>query len=48
VCGAPVDREGWEFPNEAPTALRSLGNIKGTTRRFQQVYKCSQQVHTSL
>jgi hypothetical protein len=27
--GASADKEGWELPNEAPTALRSLGAIKG-------------------
>jgi hypothetical protein len=26
---APADKEGWEFPNEAPMAPRSLGAIKG-------------------
>jgi hypothetical protein len=27
---APADKEGWELPNEAPTAPRPLGTIKGT------------------
>jgi hypothetical protein len=27
--GAPADREGCELPNEAPTARRPLGTIKG-------------------
>jgi hypothetical protein len=30
---APADREGWELPNEALTAPRSLGAIKGPPRR---------------
>jgi hypothetical protein len=46
--GAPANREGWELPNEAPTAPRPFGTIKGTPRRLQQVRKCSQQVHTSF
>jgi hypothetical protein len=29
-CGAPADREDWELPNEASTALILLGAIKGT------------------
>jgi hypothetical protein len=46
--GAPATREGWELPNEAPTAPRPFGAIKGTPRRLKQVQKCSQQVHTSF
>jgi hypothetical protein len=46
--GAPADREGWELPNEAPTAPRPFRTIKGTPRRLKQVYKSSQQVHTSF
>jgi hypothetical protein len=46
--GAPANREDWELPNEAPTAPRPLGTIKGTPRRLQQGYKSSQQVHTSF
>jgi hypothetical protein len=46
--GAPTDREGWELPNEAPTAPRPLGTIKGTPWCLQQGYKSSQQVHTSF
>jgi hypothetical protein len=34
--GAPVDKEGWELPNEAPTAPRPFGAIKGTPRRMKQ------------
>jgi hypothetical protein len=45
--GAPATREGWELPNEAPMAPRPFGAIKGTHRRLKQVYKSSQQVHTS-
>jgi hypothetical protein len=40
--GAPRTREGWELPNEAPTAPRPFGAIKGTPRRLKQVHKCSQ------
>jgi hypothetical protein len=36
------------LPNEAPTAPRPFGAIKGTPRRLKQVHKCSQQVHTSF
>jgi hypothetical protein len=36
------------FPNEAPTAPRPFGTIKGTPRRLQQVHKSIQQVHTSF
>jgi hypothetical protein len=46
--GAPATREGWEHPNEAPTAPRPFGAIKGTPRRLKQHNKCSQQVHTSF
>jgi hypothetical protein len=46
--GAPTESEGRELPNEAPTALRPLGTIKGTPRRLQQVNKSIQQVHTSF
>jgi hypothetical protein len=46
--GAPATREGWALPNEAPTAPRPFVAIKGTPRRLKQVYKCSQQVHTSF
>jgi hypothetical protein len=46
--GAPATREGWELPNEAPTAPRPFEAIKGTPRRLKQVYKSSQQVHTSF
>jgi hypothetical protein len=28
--GAPATREGWELPNEAPTAPRPFGAIKET------------------
>jgi hypothetical protein len=28
--GAPAKREGWELPNEAPTATRPFRTIKGT------------------
>jgi hypothetical protein len=45
---APATREGWELPNEAPTAPRPLETIKGTPRRLQQAHKSSQEVHTSL
>jgi hypothetical protein len=34
--GAPTDKEGWELPNEASTAHRPFGTIKGTPRRLQQ------------
>jgi hypothetical protein len=34
--GASTDNEGWELPNEAPTAPRPLGAIKGTPRRMKQ------------
>jgi hypothetical protein len=34
--GAPADRSNQSLPNEAPTAPRSLGDIKGTTRRMEQ------------
>jgi hypothetical protein len=34
--GAPTNKEGWELPNEAPTAPRPLGAIKGTPRRMKQ------------
>jgi hypothetical protein len=43
--GAPATREDWELPNEAPTAPRPFGAIKGTPRRLKQAHKCSQQVH---
>jgi hypothetical protein len=33
---APADKEGWELPNEAPTAPRSLVAIKGTPRHMKQ------------
>jgi hypothetical protein len=33
---APANREGGELPNEAPTAPRPLGTIKGIPRRLQQ------------
>ena len=46
--GAPATREGWELPNEALTAPRPFGAIKGTPRRLKQVHKSSQQVHTSF
>jgi hypothetical protein len=46
--GAPATREGWELPNEAPTAPRPFGAIKGTPGRLKQEHKCSQQVHTSF
>jgi hypothetical protein len=46
--GAPATREGWELPNEAPTAPRPFGVIKGTPRRLKHVHKGSQQVHTSF
>jgi hypothetical protein len=46
--GALANREGWELPNEAPTASRPFGTIKGTPRRLQQVKKSSQQVRTSF
>jgi hypothetical protein len=46
--GAPANREGWELPNEAPTAPMPFGTIKGTPRHLQQEYKRSQQVHTSF
>jgi hypothetical protein len=46
--GAPATREGWELPNEAPTAPRPFGAIKGTPRRLKQEHKSSQQVHTSF
>jgi hypothetical protein len=46
--GAPATREGWELPNEAPTAPRPFGAIKGTPRRLKQEHKCSQQLYTSL
>jgi hypothetical protein len=36
------------FPNEAPTAPRPFGAIKGTPRRLKQEKKSSQQVHTSF
>jgi hypothetical protein len=34
--GAPANKEGWELPNEAPTAPRPLGAIKGTPKRMKQ------------
>jgi hypothetical protein len=40
VSGAPADREGWELPNEALTAPRSLGAIKeplGTLEQYLSV-----------
>jgi hypothetical protein len=46
--GALADREGCELPNEAPTTPRPIGTIKGTPRCLQQVYKSSQEVHTSF
>jgi hypothetical protein len=46
--GAPATREGWELPNEAPTAPRPFGAIKGTPRRLKQVHKSIQLVHTSF
>jgi hypothetical protein len=46
--GAPANRKGWELPNEAPTAPRPFGTLKGTPRRLQQVHKSNQQVHTSF
>jgi hypothetical protein len=46
--GAPATREGWELPNEAPTAPMPFGAIKGTPRRLKQGHKSSQQVHTSF
>jgi hypothetical protein len=46
--GAPATREGWELQNEAPTAPRPFGAIKGTPGRLKQEHKCSQQVHTSF
>jgi hypothetical protein len=36
------------LPNEAPTAPRPLGSIKGTPRRLKQEKKSSQQVYTSF
>jgi hypothetical protein len=33
---ARADREGWDIPNEAPTAPRPLGAIKGSPRRMKQ------------
>jgi hypothetical protein len=39
VSGAPADREGWGFPNEAPTAHRSLRAINGPPRRNGAVPK---------
>jgi hypothetical protein len=46
--GALANKEGQELPNEAPTAPRPFGTIKGTPMRLQQEYKSSQQVHTSF
>jgi hypothetical protein len=46
--GAPATREGWELPNEAPTAPRPFAAIKGTPSRLKQVHKSSQQVYTSF
>jgi hypothetical protein len=34
--GAPLDKEGRELPNEAPTAPRPLGDIKRTPRSMEQ------------
>jgi hypothetical protein len=48
LSGAPATREGWELPNEAPTAPRPFGAIKGTRRRLKQQHKCSQQLYTSF
>jgi hypothetical protein len=36
------------LPNEAPTAPRPLGSIKGTPRRLEQIQKSIQQVYTSF
>ena len=36
------------LPKWIPTAPRPLRSIKGTPRRLQNVYKCSQQLYTSL
>jgi hypothetical protein len=36
---APVDRECWELPNEAPTAPRSLGAVKGPPKRMEMFPK---------
>jgi hypothetical protein len=33
---APATRKGWELPNEAPTAPRPFGAIKGTPRHLKQ------------
>jgi hypothetical protein len=46
--GAPASMEDWELPNDAPTAPRPFGAIKGTPRHLKQVHKSSQQVHTSF
>jgi hypothetical protein len=46
--GAPANREGWELPNEAPTAPRPFGTIKGTPRRLQQVHTSFDQFFLSL
>jgi hypothetical protein len=32
----PIDREGWELPNKAPMAPRSLGAIKGPSDAMEQ------------
>jgi hypothetical protein len=48
LSDAPTTREGWELPNEAPTAPRPCGAIKGTPMRLKQAHKCSQQVYTSF
>jgi hypothetical protein len=36
------------LPKGIPTAPRPLGSIKGTPRRLQQKYKCSQRLYTSF
>jgi hypothetical protein len=48
LSSASATREGWELPNEAPTAPRRFRVIKGTPSRLKQEYKRSQQVHTSF
>jgi hypothetical protein len=37
--GAHAGREGWELPNEAPTAPKPLGAIKGPPRRHGVVHQ---------
>jgi hypothetical protein len=44
--GAPVIEQGWDLPNEALMAPRTLGAIKEAPRRHGVVHQESQ-VHTT-